>query len=497
MKINHPIDPYKWTNLLYRADCQYAIQHLIDNQIEVDLIYLDPPFNSNRNYNIIYKSEKNGNSKAVQKAFHDMWTMTSQTRKLVLDFEGKLNTTKELSPVVRAFLKAWIKSFLEDENKDSAMIIYLIYMTERLLLMKRVLKETGSIYLHCDPTASHYLKIIMDGIFGRHNFVNEIIWHYQTGGASQRHFSKKHDILLFFVKNREMYYFNPREILMERTKKSLERARNPKGARINASSTHKLPMDVWIDIQALNPMAKERMGYPTQKPLELLNRIIQASCPGGGIVLDPFCGCGTTLESAIGKGKKWIGIDISNNATDIIQRRIEKNVFQKKDYEMIYGNPGTLEEYNRLDPYQKQEWLIHAIGGFCNPSKSGDGGVDGELTVHGGFDGFGNDIWHRVIFSVKTGKQSKPEFIRELMGTMKMKGAEYGGLIVDKDPSEKMMMKASSQKEMKYQYEEKLPPQYFGTVQILTSQQIIDGAEFNLPPSIHTIREYRRERELF
>ena len=496
MKINHPIDPYKWTNLLYRADCQYAIQHLIDNQIEVDLIYLDPPFNSNRNYHIIYKSEKNGNSKAVQKAFHDMWTMTSQTRKLVLDFKEKLETTKELSPLVRAFLEAWINPFLEDESKDRAMIVYLIYMTERLLLMKRVLKETGSIYLHCDPTASHYLKIIMDGIFGRHNFVNEIIWCYKSGGASKKHFSKKHDILLFYAKNKESKYFH---LINEKSYQGKDYSTGNKNVKLyddkdGLGRYTLVNMKDWWQIGMLATSAKERMGYPTQKPLELLDRIIQASCPGGGIVLDPFCGCGTTLESAIRKNKQWIGIDISNNALEIIQFRIEGIGFQKKDYELIYGNPDTLEEYNRLDPYQKQEWLIHAIGGFCNPRKSGDGGVDGELTVHGGFDGFGNDIWHRVIFSVKTGKQSKPEFIRELMGTMKMKGAEYGGLIVDKDPSEKMMMKASSQKEMKYQYEEKLPPQYFETVQILTSQQIMDGAEFNLPPSIHTIREYRRKQ---
>ena len=507
MKINHPIDPYNWINLLYRADCKFAIQHLIDNQIEVDLIYLDPPFNSNRNYNIIYKSEKDGSSKAVQKAFHDMWSMTSQTRQLVLDFKEKLDTTKELSLMVRAFLEAWINSVLEDEGKDHRMIVYLIYMTERLLLMKRVLKETGSIYLHCDSTSSHYLKIIMDGIFGRDNFVNEIIWCYKSGGASKRHWSKKHDVILFYARKNKFKIFNQlKEKSYNREYKKYGFSKGMKEYKdIECDMCKKeLPKnigwhtyigmrDVW-EINVIGRSSAERMGYPTQKPLALLDRIIKASCPKDGIVLDPFCGCGTTLESAIRNNKKWIGIDVSNNALDIIKFRIENIGFPKEDYGIIYGNPDTLEEYNRLDPYQKQEWLINAIGGFCNPSKSGDGGVDGELTVHGGFDGNRKDIWHRAIFSVKTGKQSKPEFIRELIGTMKMKGAEYGGLILDKDPSDKMMAKAFSQKKIKYQYEEKLPPQYFGTVQILTSQQIMDGAEFNLPPSINTIREYRKKQ---
>ena len=339
MKINCPIDPYNWTNLLYRADCKFAIQHLIDNQIEVDLIYLDPPFNSNRNYNIIYKSEKNGNSKIFQKAFHDMWTMTSQTRQILLDFKGNLNTNKELSLVVRAFLEAWINSVLEYKNKDRAMIIYLIYMTERLLLMKRVLKETGSIYLHCDPKASHYLKIIMDGIFGRHNFVNEIAWCYKSGGASKKHWAKKHDIILMYGKNEKYRYFNvikkkyylTGKFGFKETKHLIQEDKNGNYFTfVNCRD--------WWQIGMLPTSSKERTGYPTQKPLALLERIIEASCPVGGVVLDPFCGCGTTLESAIIHKRKWIGVDTSNDALEITKSRIKGITFFKKKYKFIYGN---------------------------------------------------------------------------------------------------------------------------------------------------------------
>ena len=534
MKINHPIDPYKWNNLLYRVDCKYALQHLIDNKIQVDLIYLDPPFNSNRNYNIIYQapSAKKYNSRAIQKAFHDMWTMTCQTRQLVLDFQQTLDTTEEISPLVKTFLNAWIEPFLKDGKKDSAMIVYLIYMTERLLLMKKVLKETGSIYLHCDPTASHYLKIIMDGIWGRENFQNEIIWCYKERELNKRRYNKKHDVILFYSKGKK-FFFDWERIASPYSDNTLKKFRyldkngkyQIRGKGIKGSPVYKadglnseheklhpgltyrqyigvgVPPRDWIELSILNKASKERLGYPTQKPLALLERIIKASCPQDGIVLDPFCGCGTTLASAISQKIKWIGVDISNNAIEVMKNRIHEIDAgldtQEKKYQFIQGNPETFCEYEKLNPYEKQEWLINTIGGFCNPSKSGDGGVDGDMTVHGGFDKEGQDIWHKAVFSVKTGKQCKPEFIRELLGTMKIHNGTYGGLILDEDPSDSMMLTAASKKVLKYQYAEELPPQYFNTVQILTSQQIIDGAKFDLPPTIHKIKSYRQEQKLF
>lgn len=513
MKINHPIDPHKWNNLLYRADCKYALEHLIENKLKVDLIYLDPPFNSNRNYNIIYqvpstKYQKNYSAKAVQKAFHDMWTMTCQTRQLVIDFQQQLDTTEELSPLVKTFLEAWIEPFLEDGKKDSAMIVYLIYMTERLILMKKVLKDTGSIYLHCDPTASHYLKVIMDGIFGRENFRNEIVWCYHgPGSPNMRQFNRKSDTIFWYSKGSK-WIFNKEAVRIpfKDPNQSLRRAMSVDGTFTKDDiekyrAKGKIPENWWV-IRIAARSKKEYLGYPTQKPIALLDRIIKASCPEDGIVLDPFCGCGTTLESAITHKRKWIGIDISNNAIEVMRSRIENIVCddtctQYKKHEIIHGNPETFEAYEKLTPYQRQEWTINTIGGFCNPKKSNDGGVDGELTVHGGFDKEGQDIWNKVVFSVKTGKQCNPVFLRELIGTMKLHNAVYGGLILDEDPTDKMLANATSQKKIKYQYAEELPPQYFDTVQILTSQQIIDGAKFDLPPSINKIKEYRKQPTIF
>jgi len=213
---------------------------------------------------------------------------------------------------------------------------YLAYMAARLLEMRRVLKSTGSIYLHCDPTMSHYLKLVMDAVFGHASFLNEIIWHYQTGGAGKQRFSRKHDVILLYSKAKN-YVFNFHDVKVSRSEKSLKRAQNQKGARISASDVSKMATDVWTDIQALNPMATERTGYPTQKPLMLLNRIIRASSNPGDVVLDPFCGCATTLVAADDVGRSWVGIDISPKAGDLVKRRIAdrqglwRNIVERED----------------------------------------------------------------------------------------------------------------------------------------------------------------------
>ena len=242
---------------LYYGDCLEVISKWNDNS--VDLIYLDPPFNSKVNYNILFGNQKNGGDKndlAQLTAFTDTWEWDGAAEERV-----ELINSAIAHPAHRA-----IRAFSEIYPDGSGMLSYLSYMAERIAAMLRLLKDSGSIYLHCDQTASHYLKIIMDEVFGKGNFRNEIIWHYQTGGASKKHYAKKHDAILFYSKT-DHYTFNPQNVMMERAEKSLERAKNPKGARIDASDTTKLPVNVWVDIQALNPMAKERLGYPTQKPL--------------------------------------------------------------------------------------------------------------------------------------------------------------------------------------------------------------------------------------
>ena len=298
----------------------------------IDLIYLDPPFNKNKNFVApITSSAKGAQFSDIfrQEHVNDEWLLTIQQDEPGLFMY--LNSTKLI-------------------GTNNYTYCYLCYMAIRLIECKRILKSNGSLYLHCDPTMSHYLKQVLDIIFGDDNFINEIIWHYQTGGGSKRWFARKHDIILFYSKSGK-YVFNHDAVKMRRTEKSIERARNPTGARIKSDDTDKTAMDVWTDLQALNPMSKERTGYPTQKPLALLERIIQASSKKGDVVLDPFCGCATTCVAAENLGRKWIGIDVSNMARELVNKRLNDETQQG---ELIAGKiieikPAEVEPPMRTD----------------------------------------------------------------------------------------------------------------------------------------------------
>ena len=278
--------------MLYLGDNLKILRDIKDES--VDLIYLDPPFNSNVDYKL--------DNDIV---FSDKWTWNDTSE---LYYE---QLTSGISKI--------IKGLYDICSND--LMAYLVMMSVRLIELYRVLKPTGSLYLHCDPTASHYLKIILDSIFGVENFRNEIIWHYQNGGATKRWFAKKHDVILFYNKSIN-YNFYPENVKITRTEKSLKRAKNPKGARISINNTTKLPMDVWTDIQVLNPMSNERLGYPTQKPVALLERIILTSSKPGDVVLDPFCGCGTSIIVSEKLGRKWIGIDNNPLAIKLTRDRL-------------------------------------------------------------------------------------------------------------------------------------------------------------------------------
>ena len=271
------------------------------NSNSVDLVYLDPPFNSKRCYNAAIGSHAEGSS------FKDIWTW-QDVNQYQLDIIGA--DYPELADFIEIIGRI----------NDKSMMSYITYMAQRVIQLHRILKPTGSLYYHCDPTAGHFVKLMLDAIFGRKNFRNEIIWHYQTGGAGKMYFARKHDTIYFYAKSKEAVP-NFSEVRDKRSEKSLKRAQNAKGARISADDDTKMPVDVWI-IPALNAMSKERTGYPTQKPLALLYRIIKTSCPENGIVLDPFCGCATTCVAAEHLGRHWIGIDIEDEAVDILIQRL-------------------------------------------------------------------------------------------------------------------------------------------------------------------------------
>lgn len=291
----------------------------------IDLIYIDPPFFSNRNYEIVWGDE------AEIRSFEDRW-------------EGGIN-------------------------------VYIDWMKQRVIELHRVLKPKGSLYLHCDWHAVHYLKVMCDEVFGYNRFQNEIIWYYQTGGASKARFSRKHDTILWYTKTGQWKFYGD-QIAIARTEKAMERAQNPKGARIASDDTTKNPNDVLI-IQQMNPMAKERLGYPTQKPEALLEQIIKVGSDKTDIVLDAFCGCGTALAVAHKLGRKWIGIDISPSAIALIKNRM--NIIgarEGRDYEVI-GMPQKIDDLKHFKPFEFQYWAINEMHGTGTTRKSGDMGIDG------------------------------------------------------------------------------------------------------------------------
>ena len=293
---------------LFIAD-NLPIMRGIDSEC-IDLIYLDPPFNTNRSYKAPIGSPAEGAE------FNDIWT-DEELIKFKKEWHGEIaETHEELYQIIQSVGIFYGKS----------MSIYLMAMAVRLFEMHRILKPTGSIYLHCDPTASHYLKIIMDSLFGKDNFRNEIVWHYYNGSSnSKKNYARKHDTILFYSNGKGNMFDDiaAREPYAENS----NWVKNPKsyGGNYKANPHGKRMHDVWR-IPSINNMAKERTGYPTQKPLPLLERIIKSSSNEGDLVLDPFCGCATACVAAERLDRQWIGIDISPSAEDITKLRLQEQV---------------------------------------------------------------------------------------------------------------------------------------------------------------------------
>ena len=553
-------------NRLYRADCKTIADELDRQNVKADLIYLDPPFNSNRTYSMLFNHR---GITAQQKAYHDMWDFTDSTRQLVLDFQEELRAW-DLDEAFKHFVTAWLNILEQGNFQDKKLLNYLMYMTQRIVRLKNILSPTGSIYFHCDPTASHYIKVIMDGVFGRGNFKNEIVWKRTSAHNRAKRFGPVHDTILFYTKS-DRYVWN--RILQpyddtytdqfydsEDDQGRRYTSDNLTGPGIRAGSSGKpwrgydptaagrhweLPPDRslprWfihpvgysdMDVQerldvldnqdmvywpkrglvprfkryleAMDGMAVQDVitdiankrgsaEYPTKKPALLLERIIEASSNEGDLVIDPFCGCGTTITAAHKLGRKWIGIDISGNAIDEIKGSLASlGVYDEQHYDILEGSPDTMAEYNRLTPYEKQDWLVHRLGGLPNPKKSGDGGVDGDLTFHMGTDSAGRDTWGRAVFSVKTGKQKSPAHVRELEGTMAGEKAQIGVLVLDVDPTPKMEETAEKAGQFDYQLSDDMPPTKYDRMQIITAYEIIEGGKIICPPTMQDVKNYRK-----
>ena len=525
----------------------------------VDLVYLDPPFNSNADYNVLFREPSGHVSQAQFHAFTDTWSWADAAETYHQFIDSCPNVA--VVEMMEAF-----HSFL----KNSPMMAYLAMMAPRLLELQRVLKETGSLYLHCDPTASHYLRMLMDGIFGARNFRSEVIWKRTGTHSSANRWGPVHDTLFFYSKtdkytwnrlyvpleerHRERHYRHVDESgrhyahgeLTAPGKRNGRSGLAWKGFDVSAIGRHWMTTverldelysegriylpedgswprliryedegkgraigDNWTDISPINMQAKERLGFPTQKPAALLERIISASSNPTDIVLDPFCGCGTTIHAAQKLDRQWIGIDITYLAINLIKRRLRDAFGEEIEFEEK-GAPTDFESAKRLaelDKFQFQHWALSLIG--ARPLKEGEGkgadrGVDGLLYY---YETERKDLPNRVkedaptlrkdaayrekiIVQVKGGGVGRND-VATLVGDVNNQKAAGGVLITLEKPSKQMRTEAADAG----RYTSKLwHDKDYPRIQILTVEGLLNGTEhIDAPPQLNPFAMAARE----
>ncbi len=558
-------------NVLYYGDNLDVLQSGDVPAGSIDLIYLDPPFNSNRVYNVLFDGATG--AEAQVQAFDDTWTWSNETDQIYDDLQATL------APPIADALAA-VRSLLQESN----LMAYLVHMAPRLVELHKALKLSGSLYVHCDPTASHYLKVILDRIFGAQQFRNEIIWRRTGAHTPSASFGPIHDVLLFYTKSPD-YFF--RVLRRPYTRKHVEsRYRQQPDGRWKFTSggnvltgagagggessqpwrgfdpaakdrhwampgfvTAQMPPefadlgaldklesayqaglveiipgrtwpeplrylepgdgspvgDIWCyqpgteqtlagtdecidqDVAYLGPTSPERLGYPTQKPVGLLERIITASCPPDGIVLDPFCGCGTTLDAAINLGRKWIGIDITYLSIDLIRNRLRRTHGDEIDSTYgVRGVPADLASAHALfarSPFDFERWAVSLVRGTPNAKQVGDRGSDGIIRFS-----TGAKTSARAIVSVKGGKQLAPTMVRDLEGVVAKTDEAEMGVLVTLHPATKGMRDAAATGGT---YRDAFGNAY-PKIQILSVEEILTGAKPSMPPVIAPYTEALR-----
>jgi site-specific DNA-methyltransferase (adenine-specific) len=459
--------PQGVANMLYYGDNLDVLRLHVKDQ-SVDLVYLDPPFNSNANYNVLFAEQDGSRSAAQIKAFGDTWRWDQGATDAYLE---TLKAGGEVADTLVAFTQL---------VGHSNMLAYLSMMTPRLVELRRVMKPTASIFLHCDPTASHYLKVLMDAIFGAKHFRNEIAWCYTgPGSPGQRQFSRKHDTILWYTATDEWVFNADAVRIPHNTKTEANYKKGLLGSGFVAGDAQairelsplgKIPEDYWPI--AIAPRGHEYLGYPTQKPLALLERIIAAASNTGDVVLDPFCGCGTTIDAAQRHGRKWIGIDVTHLAINLIRFRLQDTFGEdiKTTYRVV-GEPTTVDDAAQLareDPWQFQAWALGLVGARHAGSdrKGGDGGIDGRLYFTEG-----EKEVSQVVFSVKAGTL-QPTHVDALVGVLQKTGAQVGALISFNQPSRGMRGVAASAGLYESRHWGKFP-----RIQLLTIEGLLDGTQ--------------------
>ena len=348
---------------LYYGDCLEVMQEWPEQCI--DLVYLDPPFNSKTDYNILYGG---GNGVPAQvRAFADTWHWDETAAMRMEKLErAPARRTHDTLLGLRTILG------------HTGMLAYLTYMAERLEECRRIMREHASVYLHCDPNASHYLKIVCDGVFGADCFTNELVWYYKNASRGKKRFAKAHDVIFWYSRTPNQGQFNREDLLVPFTSTMTQWRYQKGGQRGRPVPRGKTPDDV-IELPSLNAMANERLGYPTQKPVALLRHIIRASSSPGDVVLDPFCGCGTTIEAADREDRKWVGIDLSPFAVKLVRDRRLRPMGR---HATIAGVPTDLEGAKMLlarNPLDFEAWAVASIPGLApNERRTGDRGIDGR-----------------------------------------------------------------------------------------------------------------------
>ncbi|HEU4582565.1 MAG TPA: DNA methyltransferase, partial [Polyangiaceae bacterium] len=424
-----------------------------------------------KDYNIIFRTSSGSAPPAQVKAFADTWKWSSDSERLYRDVVEKGGGLAERLRGLRQFLR------------ESDVMAYLCMMAPRLVELRRVLKPNGSIYLHCDPSSSHYLKLLMDGVFGAGCFRNEIIWRYRRWPTKARRFQRMHDVLFFYTKSgSDGHTFNQLyDALAESTLKTWGTKKQAavfdgEGNRLRSSNTDvdsdgAKMSDVW-DIKIIAPVSKERTGFPTQKPEALLERIISASSKEGDVVLDPFCGCGTAVAAAERLKRRWLGIDVTHLAINLIKHRL---VAAGSGKFRVVGEPTTVDgaaELAQNDPYQFQWWALGLVGARPSEQKKGaDRGIDGQIFFH---DDERSGATKQILISVKAGGTGAAH-VRDLRGVLERDGAEIGVLISMKEPTQAMVVEAS-----KAGFYES-PWGSHPRLQLLTVDELLNGKSIDYP----------------
>lgn len=515
-------------NHLYYGDNLSIMQKMPKDA--VDLIYLDPPFNSKKNYNMIYKNLTGKPVPDQADAFCDTWEMDSQKEEIAKAMPV-LMREHGVEDYYVEFWRLWINAL---RHTQPHLLAYLVYMVQRMLHMKSILRKSGSIFLHCDPTASHYIKIMMDGIFGHKNFRNEIIWKRTTAHSDGKRAGRIHDVILFYTASDNYTWNKVYQPYDQEYVTKYYRYEDEDGAKYasgDVAAAGKGParffngvlrepppgshwrfsqekideyvaagrifftkngfprfkrylkdmegmvlQDIWVDkdVQPVVSWSDEGLGYPTQKPVALLDRIIRMSSKPGDMIFDPFCGCGTTIYAAVQNERRWIGCDIA-----ILSIKLMREILTGDKYRLVEdvhfdvsGIPVSVEQAEELfkrDPFQFEHWIVERIGGFPT-KKTGDKGIDGRMYFET------REGLRAMVLSVKGGKL-RPTDVRDLRGVLADEpDTEMAGFLSLQEPTKAMREAASLAGQFEYGGTK------YDRIQFLTAKEILEGKrEFHTP----------------